>query len=86
MFSHWADETGPSSDDYYYRYNEVVRESDTIREELKNKTNELNVLKNLVKEYLKLGSCDGRIDRRDLRRNLATHIGEKWDEAGQRIK
>jgi hypothetical protein len=82
ILSGFSDE---SNDDYYYRYKQVENDVDIITTDLKNKTNELNILKNLVKEYLKLGYYECMIGR-NLRRNLAAHIGEKWDENNQRIK
>jgi len=43
-------------------------------------------LKDKVREYLRLGSCDGRIERKALRRELAALIGVEYDEKESRIK
>lgn len=37
-------------------------------------------LQELVKKYLEYGSCDGRIERKELRKQLADLIGEAYDE------
>lgn len=47
---------------------------------------ELDNLKNTLREYLKQGSCDGRLERRPLRKQLAELIGEEYDERNQSIK
>lgn len=43
-------------------------------------------LKDKVSEYLRLGSCDGRIERKQLRKELASLIGAEYDEKESRIK
>jgi hypothetical protein len=47
---------------------------------------EYNHLKLKLIEYLKYGSCDGRLERRPLRKELAELIGEEYDERNQSIK
>ena len=39
-----------------------------------------------LKEYLALGSCDGKIERREKRKELAEMIGCKWNDEEQRIE
>jgi len=46
---------------------------------------ELADLKELVRQYLKLGSCDGRIERRQLRKELADAIGQEYDESEHKV-
>jgi hypothetical protein len=47
---------------------------------------ELDALKQKLREYLRLGSCDGRIERRPLRKELAALIGAEYDEKESKIK
>ena len=47
---------------------------------------ELDMLKQKIREYLRLGSCDGRIERKALRKELAALIGAEYDEKESRIK
>jgi hypothetical protein len=39
-----------------------------------------------LKEYLSLGSCDGRIERQPLRKELCELLGEEYDEKNHSIK
>ena len=48
--------------------------------------NRLKVLTDAVERYLRLGSCDGRVERKALRKELATLIGVEYDEKESRIK
>jgi len=43
-------------------------------------------LVNKLREYLRLGSCDGRVERKELRKELASLIGAEYDEKESRIK
>lgn len=43
-------------------------------------------LKVLVKKYLEHGSCDGRVERKELRKQLAEAIGEPYDEKNHRLQ
>lgn len=44
------------------------------------------LLKSTIEEYLKYGSCDGKIERRQLRKDLADLIGAEYDDRNQSIK
>lgn len=44
------------------------------------------LLKSTLKEYLTYGSCDGRLERRPLRKELSELIGHEYDERNQSIK
>jgi hypothetical protein len=46
----------------------------------------LDALKDKVREYLRFGSCDGRVERKTLRKELAALIGVEYDEKESRIK
>lgn len=39
-----------------------------------------------LREYLRLGSCDGRVERKALRKELAKLIGAVYDEKESKIK
>lgn len=43
-------------------------------------------LVNKLREYLRFGSCDGRVERKALRKELASLIGAEYDEKESRIK
>jgi hypothetical protein len=60
-------------------FNELTeRESDAYYE--------LDRLKQKLREYLRLGSCDGRVERKALRKELASLIRAEYDEKESRIK
>ncbi len=44
------------------------------------------LLKSTIEEYLKYGSCDGRVERGPLRKELANLIGKEYDERNHSIK
>lgn len=44
------------------------------------------LLKSTLEEYLKYGSCDGKLERRPLRKELADLIGKEYDDRNQSIK
>lgn len=47
---------------------------------------ELETLKQKLRAYLRLGSCDGRVERKPLRKELAKLIGAEYDERKDAIK
>jgi hypothetical protein len=47
---------------------------------------ELEQLKEKLREYLKLGSCDGRVERRKLREELCKLLGSEYDSKTHSIK
>lgn len=49
-------------------------------------SDELTMLKNALREYLSRSSCDGRMDRVDMRKNLSSLIGCTYDESQHKIK
>lgn len=59
-------------------FNEVPSENDSYYD--------LETLKKKLKEYLLLGSCDGKMERKQLRRELATLIGASYDDKKDAIK
>jgi hypothetical protein len=47
---------------------------------------ELDAIKQTLREYLRLGSCDGRVERKELRKQLAMLLGDEYDENEARLK
>jgi len=47
---------------------------------------ELDMLKEKLWEYLHFGSCDGRVERKSLRKQLAVLIGAEYDDREDKIK
>jgi hypothetical protein len=47
---------------------------------------ELEILKQKLIEYLSQGSCDGRVIRQDLRKQLCELIGKEYDERNHSLK
>ena len=47
---------------------------------------ELNRLKEKLREYLRRGSCDGVMERKQLRNELAALIGAEYDNTKHAIK
>ena len=43
-------------------------------------------VKHKLREYLRFGSCDGRVERKALRKELAALMGVEYDEKESRIK
>jgi hypothetical protein len=45
----------------------------------------LDNLRKLLREYLSMASCDGKTERKELRKQLANMLNEKYDEKNCRI-
>ncbi len=69
--------------EYNYNNGSFNFEKPTENQVLRNR---LGVLTDAVKRYLSLGSCDGRVERKALRKELAKLVGSEYDEKESRIK